>query len=189
MARHREAENLYREALNIRQIAQGSQHPDVATIFNNLGVLRAEQGRYQDAEQMYRRAVAVLENVTAGSNPSLATTLSNLVQIQIIEGRYASAQQLNLAALSEWERSVGSDHPSLLRCLVDQGLILRKMKRTSEAGAFEKRASTIRAKYGSDASSYSIDVSLLQATGKKRKQIKTNSGRQVRYTRFVAWCL
>jgi tetratricopeptide (TPR) repeat protein len=169
MAQYSQAEGLYQEALNIRQSALGSQHPDVAKIYNNLAVLRAEQGRYQEAEQFYRRAVTILENAAPANDPSLATTLSNLAQIQVIESRYAAAEKLNLAALSAWEVSVGANHPGLLSCLVRQALILCKMNRKSEARAFQKRAAAIRAKYGSDPSRYSIDVSLLQAAGKKRK--------------------
>jgi hypothetical protein len=43
------------------------------------------------------------------------------------------------------------------------------MNRKSEAAAFQKRAAAIRAKYGSDPGSHTIDFSLLQATRKQRK--------------------
>jgi hypothetical protein len=113
--------------------------------------------------------VSILENVIPGNEPTLATTLTNLAQMKIMERSYAAAEQLNLAAISAWEKSVGSDHPSLVSCLISQVLILRKMKRKSEAAAFQKRVAAIRAKYGSDFSSHSIDIGLLQAAGKKRK--------------------
>jgi hypothetical protein len=85
-----------------------------------------------------------------------------MAQIEISDGRYASAEQLNRTAISLWEQSAGPDHPSMLPWLARQAVILRKMKRGSEAAEFDKRAAAIRAKYGSDASRYSIDVSLLE---------------------------
>jgi hypothetical protein len=86
-----------------------------------------------------------------------------------VKSSYVSAEQLNLKALSAWEMSVGPDHLSLLPYLLNRALI-RKMNRKSEAAPFQARAAVIKARYGSNVISYTIDVSLLDATGKKQKQ-------------------
>jgi tetratricopeptide (TPR) repeat protein len=162
-ARYHEAEDLYREAQNIREAALGSLHPDVGKTLNNLATLEARQGKYQAAEQLYQQAIEVLEGA---SDQAVGVALANLAQLYLSQKRYSEAEPINLRALAMWEKSLGREHPGLITCLLNQALILRKMKRKTEAAQFQTRAAAIKAKYGSDdLASLTIDVSVLRPTG------------------------
>jgi tetratricopeptide (TPR) repeat protein len=51
-AQYAEAEPLYRRALSIREKVLGPEHPDTATILDNLAELYRQQGRYAEAENL-----------------------------------------------------------------------------------------------------------------------------------------
>ena len=53
----REAEPLYRRALEARERVLGKEHPDTLISVNNLAGLYQAQGRYGEAEPLYRRAL------------------------------------------------------------------------------------------------------------------------------------
>jgi tetratricopeptide (TPR) repeat protein len=55
----REAEVLYRRAADIDAKSYGSEHPEVANIFNNLAQLMQETNQLQEAEKLYRRALEI----------------------------------------------------------------------------------------------------------------------------------
>src|SRR5215471_10326689 len=59
LARHMEAEPLFRRAIEIDERVLGKDHPDVATRYNNLARLLKEQGKYDQAEPLYRRAIEI----------------------------------------------------------------------------------------------------------------------------------
>jgi tetratricopeptide (TPR) repeat protein len=160
--RYREAADLYRQVLNIWQTALEPEHPDVAKTLNNLATLEFEQRRYQPAEQLYGRAVAILESDTSGNASALAATRSNLARLYIIQSRYADAERLNLTALTAWQEVAGTEHLSLVPLLSRHAIILRKLKKKSDAAQFLARAATIKAKHGPDVIAATVDMSLLR---------------------------
>ena len=62
MLRHfDEAEILFRRSLATIERELGGQHPDVATIYHNLGGLEHLRGNYADTEPIARHAVQIRE--------------------------------------------------------------------------------------------------------------------------------
>jgi hypothetical protein len=94
----REAEELYRRALALKEKLRGANHPDVAVTANNLAVLYKHQGRYADAERLYRRALTTFECSFGVSHPNQALSRSsNVLGEQIVdEGLIAQPSPLRL---------------------------------------------------------------------------------------------
>jgi tetratricopeptide (TPR) repeat protein len=70
--RKREAEPMYRRALNIREASLGPDHPLVASNLNNLAaLLYSSTNRKSEAEPMFRRALGILIafRVSTGHTP------------------------------------------------------------------------------------------------------------------------
>jgi tetratricopeptide (TPR) repeat protein len=74
------AEELYREALALKEELLGPDHPEIALIANNLGTLLHERQRGDEAAILFRRALALAERgyplnhpVTAGIRRNLGT--------------------------------------------------------------------------------------------------------------------
>ena len=64
----------------ISEKALGPEHPDVATILNNLAGLYKAQGHYAEAEPLYKRALAIDEGALGPDHPDLARDLNNLAE-------------------------------------------------------------------------------------------------------------
>ena len=75
---HPKLESLFRRSIEIHTRVHGPGHPGVASGYNNLGILAADQRKYDRAEEMYRRAK---KNETPEDKPSAEPkvgTASNL---------------------------------------------------------------------------------------------------------------
>jgi hypothetical protein len=73
-----DAERMLREAAALQEASLGSQHPDLANTFNNLGIVSEIVGKPEDAEQCFRRACAIAEASLEPSHPFVATSRKNL---------------------------------------------------------------------------------------------------------------
>src|SRR6266705_554827 len=67
--KYAEAVPLAQRALAIREKALGPDHPDVASLLNNLAELYRAQGRYADAEALFKRSLAIREKALGPDHP------------------------------------------------------------------------------------------------------------------------
>src|SRR5437667_8186585 len=61
IGKYKEAEQMHRQALELRERALGIEHPLTLESINNLGVVLRKQGKYEEAEQMHRQALELRE--------------------------------------------------------------------------------------------------------------------------------
>src|SRR6266542_201961 len=141
-----EAEPLYQRALAINEWTLGPDHPDVATVLNNLALLYSCQGKYAEAELLHRRAIEIRGKVLGAEHPEVANSLENLAGVYFNQGKYAEAEPLLKRALTMVEKGLGADHPDMVLSLENYATLLRKMNRDDEAARLETRAEEIRAK-------------------------------------------
>jgi tetratricopeptide (TPR) repeat protein len=78
LARYREAEPLYRQALEIRQKVLGPEHPSTAISLNTLALLLQDQGKFDEAEPLYRQALAIYQKVLGPEHPDTVESRNNL---------------------------------------------------------------------------------------------------------------
>ncbi len=78
MGRLTDAEPLYRQAMEIRKVQLGENHPDYATSLNNLAGLYKAMGRLTDAEPLFRQAMEIRKVQLGENHPHYATSLHNL---------------------------------------------------------------------------------------------------------------
>ncbi|TMQ02489.1 MAG: CHAT domain-containing protein, partial [Deltaproteobacteria bacterium] len=88
------AEPLYVRALDIREKALGSMHPDIAISLNNLALLYKNQGLYPKAEPLYIRALDIREKALGPMHPDVAQSLYNLAGLYWAQGAYPEAESL-----------------------------------------------------------------------------------------------
>jgi tetratricopeptide (TPR) repeat protein len=78
VGRYKEAEPLYRQALEISQRVLGEDHPDTATSYNNVAYNLHAQGRYEEAEPLYRQALEIMRATLPPTHPIIETVQTNL---------------------------------------------------------------------------------------------------------------
>ena len=84
----------------------GQDHPDVATILNNLAELYQEQGKYEEAELLYRQLLTIDEKNYGENHLDFAISLNNLATLYKIQKKYDEAESLFLRSISIFEHQL-----------------------------------------------------------------------------------
>jgi hypothetical protein len=76
--RFSEAERLYQRALDLAEAVFGEPHLEVASILNNLALLKEAEGKFREAERFCRRAWRMREEILGADHPDTATAIDHL---------------------------------------------------------------------------------------------------------------
>jgi Flp pilus assembly protein TadD len=136
--RHAEAEGPAWRAVEIRTLARGADHVDVAADRAPLAAIVDGLGRTDEAEALLREALAVFER--AREHHEVGVTLANLAAIAHKRGDHAGAERLHRRALTIREATLGGDHPELAITLANLATTLRAAGRPDEAVRLDRRA-------------------------------------------------
>ena len=125
-----EAEPLLRRALAIDEKRYGSQHPEVATVLNNLAHLLQATNRPAEAEPLMRQALAIDEKSYGPQHPEVAIDLNNLALLLAATNRLDEAEPLMHRALEislDSQRRNGYEDPQQGAALENYRQLLRAM--------------------------------------------------------------
>src|SRR5262249_53859173 len=100
-----EAEDALNEALELKERALGSEHPDIPRTLDRLAELYKAHGRYHLADALLRRPLAIKEKIYGADDPTVATTLKSLSEVCKLEGNSAAADPLYKRALTIDEKA------------------------------------------------------------------------------------
>jgi len=85
------AESLLREAARLQETTLGSEHPDLASTFNNLAIVCEKEHKLTDAGEFYRRAFAIASASLDSDHPLVLTSRQNLDEFHRVHGRLDEA--------------------------------------------------------------------------------------------------
>jgi tetratricopeptide (TPR) repeat protein len=97
--RHQQAEQLFREVLNIYDTDPKALPLDRAATMHNLAITRAALARWDEAESLHRSAIAIIERVAGPRHRALVVGLSFLGMLYVAQGRIDEAEPLLTRAL------------------------------------------------------------------------------------------
>jgi tetratricopeptide repeat protein/DUF2914 family protein len=80
------AESLLREAARRQESSLGSQHPDLASTFNNLAVVCEKTSNFAAAREFYERAFSIASASLDSEHPLVITSRDNLKEFQRVHG-------------------------------------------------------------------------------------------------------
>ncbi len=80
------AESLLREAAHLQESSLGSEHPDLASTFNNLAIVCEKEHKLTDAGEFYRRAFAIASASLDADDPLVLTSRENLDEFHRVHG-------------------------------------------------------------------------------------------------------
>jgi hypothetical protein len=149
MARHKEAEPLYRRALAIDEARLGPNHPNVARHLFNLSNLLRATNRLAEAELFIGRALSIDEATYGPDHPTVARDLDTFAMLLKDNNRIDAAEAMIRRALAIDEASYASDHPNVSIHLNNLASILLYTNRHEEAEQLFRRSLAIdQASYG-----------------------------------------
>src|SRR5262249_42880755 len=111
----------------------GNQGIPTATVLNNLGLVRFQQGRYANAADLYRGAAWLFESLEGTNSAVMAQVLTNLGNATQELGQYLDAERLIRRALAIQERLPEVDR--LARATTMESLATVRIRRGSYAEA------------------------------------------------------
>jgi len=145
------AEQEYREALRICELAFGPDHGETATCLDNLATCLRVQSRFVEAAPLCDRARVIRERVYGENHGHTAMSYSNLGQLCRILGQHDQAEQYLLKSLVIRERIYGPDHLHVAESLDRLASLHRDRGRFDEAIPLGERCVRIRREHlGSD---------------------------------------
>jgi len=150
-ALYKEAEPLYRRALEINAKSYSKDHPDVATALINLATLLKDTNRLSEAEPLYRRALEIFEKSYGKDHPDVAIALNNLASLLEDTNRLSEAEPLYKRSLEIREKSYGKNHSEVATSLNNLAVLFYTTNRLREAEPLLRRSLGITEKsYGID---------------------------------------
>jgi tetratricopeptide (TPR) repeat protein len=142
--RTREALQLMREALALKERALPRDHPDIANSRICVAEALFETGDADGAIANNLAGQEIFRRAYGPDGPWMAQSLSNLGEYLVAVGRFPEALQNFRIALQRWESQLGPDHRFLGYALVGMGIAHWKEGRPLEAVAPLERALQIR---------------------------------------------
>ena len=169
-AQYHEAEQLCRRSLAIYEKLHGSEHPKVASVANNIGLILKDQGDLAGALEYTQRALTIDEKVYGPGHPHVAIRVNNIGLILKAQGDLAGALEHTRRALAIDEKVHGPEHPDVAIDLSNIGQILQAQGDLAGALDHTRRALAIGEKvYGPEHPTVAIRANnigqILQAQG------------------------
>jgi len=139
-SRYKEAEALYRKALEGNEKLYGPEHPDVLHTVDNLAIICRLQRRYNEAEELFYRVMTGRKSLLGPEHPDTLGTMNNLGTVYLRQDRYKMAEELYKGALAGNEKLLGSDHPDTLGTVHNLALAYDSQRQHSEAEKLYRQA-------------------------------------------------
>jgi tetratricopeptide (TPR) repeat protein len=136
---------LYRKSEEIYAKAVGPDHPRVACILSEEGLVLMADRKYSLAEQAMERARKIVDQRCAACGFEQSMILSNLGLLRLRQERYPEADQILTRALAFEEKSMQTPGPMMAATLEGLAQVRHQQRRYEEAERLKSRAAVIAA--------------------------------------------
>ncbi|HZO71991.1 MAG TPA: FxSxx-COOH system tetratricopeptide repeat protein [Ktedonobacteraceae bacterium] len=143
-ASYDQADQLYKQALEIHEQLASTKQPEGARCLFALATLYEIQWKAQEAEKLYQQVLTIQMQSLESGHPEVAQTLNTLAMFYYKKGHYSQAEPLYFQALDIFQQKLGSEHPDVARCLSDLASLYREQGKYRQAEALQKQALHIR---------------------------------------------
>jgi tetratricopeptide (TPR) repeat protein len=162
-AQYSSAEQLLKQALQIRSRLQGKKHASTISSQNDLAMLYCKQGRYTDAEPLLKQVLEIVQKRPKGNMifpqleiqyvdaatrwqyeySDIALALNNLATLYLDQGKYAEAEPLLKQVLELYREQWGIENSEAAACLNNLAEVYRRQRMYEEAEPLFDQALTI----------------------------------------------
>jgi tetratricopeptide (TPR) repeat protein len=140
---HSEAEDLFRNALNISERTLGSDHIELVPVLTSLGSARMLRGSAETAEPFLNRALTISTRYLGEDHPDLVIMVNDIARLYLKHGAYPFAEPL-LQRLLSMKRSKGDDHPEVATVLASLAAVRQARGQHESAEELWRRVLAIR---------------------------------------------
>jgi tetratricopeptide (TPR) repeat protein len=131
----------YDKALTVFQKVYPAQHPKIASVLVNIGIINRQLELYGDALNHLEAARKIWQKIEPKGHPNEAFILLNLGQTYLQMGQNSTAAQFYAQALAMYEAQYGKKHPAIANTLNLIGRLQMLEEKYAEAiGTFHEAA-------------------------------------------------
>jgi tetratricopeptide (TPR) repeat protein len=139
-----EALARFREAMRLRERLLGTEHPQVALVLGNVGLVLWRLGKLEEARAFLERDLALRQKLLGPEHPDVALPLQNLGGVLMEQKQYSAALGHLRRGLSIREAALGRSHPAVADTLNNLASALWSQGQHAEALSLNERALAIR---------------------------------------------
>jgi len=140
------AEREFLECLQILTALLGEDHPEIATIRENLGGVYFRQKKFDQTAKNLEVVLAMRRKALGDDSEPVARTLANMGAVYLSAGDLDAAARVYPEAVKRLSRKLGTDHPDVSHVRAAWGEVLVKQKRYAEAEPVLLRSLEVRMK-------------------------------------------
>ena len=138
------AKDFYVASLEICQKYRSSNHVDVATSFNNIGLVHYNLGDLGLAKQYYEKALAIQIEQLGFNHVSVATSYNNIGLVHYKLGDQEEAKQYHERALAIQIEQLGSSHVNVATSYNNIGNVHSDLGKLKQAKQYHEKALAIQ---------------------------------------------
>jgi hypothetical protein len=135
---------LYRKARMLYEKALGPEHPRVATLLSQEGLLLMNEGKLNMAEKAMLQCLSALRKSCPGCGVEIALAENNLGLLRLKQKRYSEANEALTAAVELREKFAAQPGPELADALQSLAIAREKLKLFDDATRLNNRAQMLR---------------------------------------------
>ncbi len=143
LAAYDRALSYYQKVLRNAQ-QYGENHPDVATSYNNMGLVYDAQGDYAKALEYHNKALKIRLATFGENHPDVATSYNNMGLVYYSQGDYAKALEYYNKALKIWLAIFGENHPNVATSYNNMGMVYYAQGNYAKTLKYHNKALEIR---------------------------------------------
>lgn len=125
--------SMYSQLLVAKEIAFGSENPEVGVIWNNMAMVYETKGDFARALPIYQHALALRVKAYGPDNAGVATILNNVARMLFLESDYEGAVLACRRGLEIRQRALGMEHPDVVTSLMTLALFYQSLGNRDEA--------------------------------------------------------
>ena len=144
MGTFHEGKRHFELSLDLKLPLVGSEHPDVASAYNNLAIVLRVQGNLKQAKEYHERALAIMQQTLGPQHPDVATSYNNLATVLRDQGDLKQAKEYYERALAIRQQALGPQHPDVGSSYNNLAIVLRGQGDLKQAKKYYERALAIR---------------------------------------------
>jgi tetratricopeptide (TPR) repeat protein len=141
---YQEAIKFCQKSIEIRQQSLPPNHSDLASAYNNIGMVYDRVSEYSKALSSYEEALKIRQQSLPLNHCDLAISYSNIGVVYETMGEYSNALSYYEKALAIRQQALPPNHPDLASSYNNIGLVYSKMGEYSKALPSHEKAVEIR---------------------------------------------
>ena len=132
-AKYNKAVEIYNRVITLRERLYGTEHPDTAKSYNNIGVVYNDLSEYEKALEYHLKALAIFEKIWRIKHLNTAASYNNIGNVYSQLDEYETALEYYLKALKIQEKAFGTEHPDTATSYNNIGVVYDELSEYEKA--------------------------------------------------------